>query len=74
MTMQIGRGINVGEINGLFGSLEREESRGEQRGEEESKENDYPPPCLDKISNEEGSNQSFILFGCFKNYDENEKK
>ena len=32
-------------------------------------ENNYPLPCLDvfKISKGEGSNYSFLLFGCFKN-------
>ena len=73
--------------NGLFGSLEREESREEQRrgersrgeensGEERVEGDDYPPPCLDvfKISKGEESNQPFLLFGCFKNQDENERK
>ena len=38
--------------------------------------NGFPPPYLDvfKISKGEGSNQSFPLFGCFKNYNENERK
>ena len=42
-------------LNGLFGSLEREESRGEEMRVEL---NDNPPPYLDvfKISKGEGSN------------------
>ena len=38
--------------------------------------NGYPPPYLDvfKISKGEQSNQPFLLFGCFKNYDGNERK
>ena len=40
------------------------------------KGNDSPSPCLDvfKISKGEQSNQSFPLFGCFKNQDGNERK
>ena len=46
----------------LFGSLEREESRGEVEERRvmgrRVEGNSYPPPCLDvfKISKEEGSN------------------
>ena len=38
--------------------------------------NGYPPPYLDvfKISKGGQSNQPFLLFGCFKNYDGNERK
>ena len=38
--------------------------------------NSYPPLYLDvfKISKGEVSNQLFLLFGCFKNYDGNERK
>ena len=45
-------------INGLFGSLEREESRGEKSSGEESRGEWFPPLCLDvfKISKGEGSN------------------
>ena len=46
---------------------------GEQRG---VKGNGYPPPCLDvlKISKGEWSNQPFLLFGCFKNEEGEERK
>ena len=56
---------------------------GEQRGVERRRVvdrrvegNGSPPLCLDvfKISKGEGSNQSFPLFGCFKNQDGDEKK
>ena len=50
------------ETNGLFGSLQREESRGGVEGRRvvgmRVEGNDSPPPCLDvfKISKREGSN------------------
>ena len=56
---------------------------GEQRGVEGKRVvgrrvegNGSPPPCLDvfKISKGEGGNQSFPLFGCFKNWDGEEGK
>ena len=51
---------------------------GEQRGVEGRRVegNGYPLLCLDvfKISNGEGSNQPFLLFGCFKNQDREERK
>ena len=39
-------------------------------------ENGYPLPYLDvfKISKKEGSNQPFLLYGCFKNEEGEERK
>ena len=63
----------------MFGSLEREKSRWEQmRGVVRMRVqgNSYLLSCLNvfKINKEEWSNQFFLLFGCFKNYDGNERK
>ena len=57
--------------------VQREREREREREEERRVEgNDSILPCLDvfKISKGELSNQSFPLFGCFKNYDEDERK
>ena len=63
-------------IYDLFGSLERRRVEGRRVVRRRVEGNGYPLLCLDvfKISNGEGSNQPFLLFGCFKNQDGEERK